>query len=101
MRKWPINMASGVSPGDAQEYCVRHQEWQRLRLWLKTQDTAGKLDALWKWYSEGRIEIFERRTKVTLQEGRNWVREIQVTNYLGALRRGGQLDMNNAVKKER
>lgn len=101
MRQWPIEMPAGISPGDAQEFCVRHEEWQRLRLWLKTQDTEEKLKALLVWYQEGKVTIFERRQTVVVREERDWVRRLQVTNYLGALRRGGQLDMQNRVNRER
>lgn len=101
MQQWPGKMDAGISPGDAQEYCVRHETWQRLRIWLKTQDTEGKLNALWRWYTDGVIDIYERQRKVTLTETREWIRKLQVTNYLGALRRGGQLDMDNRLKKAR
>jgi hypothetical protein len=101
MRRWPIAIPAGISPADAQEYCVQHAEWQRLRLWLKTQNTEGKLAALWEWYTDGVVFIYERRQKVVVCETQGWIRKLQVTNYLGALRRGGQLDMHNAIKRER
>lgn len=83
---------SGYSPAHVQLHCVRNKPWQRFRLMLKGKTTAEKLHLLRCWY-DGKLADCGLMTR--------WEREVQVGNYLGALRRGGQLDMNNRIKRFR
>lgn len=86
MKKWPMDLMP-VQPGyyapDVQQYCVRDAMWQEFRKKMKGVPTEQKLDMLKEWWS-----------KNLHAPGRT---EVQVGNYLGALRRGGQLNMNNEV----
>lgn len=81
---------SGYPPEQVQKHCVRNKAWQRFRLMLKGKTTAEKLHLLRCWY-DGKLADCGLMTK--------WEREVQVGNYLGALRRGGQLDMHNVIKR--
>jgi hypothetical protein len=76
---------AGYPQDDVQRYCVRDGHWQRFRLKLKGLSTVEKLDRLERWWDDN--QLYPGRT------------EVQVGNYLGALRRGGQLDMNNKVQR--
>ena len=68
-----------------------HAAWQYFRLkFLKGAPTREKLRLLEEWY-DGKHVSTPGSTK--------WQREVQVGNYLGALRRGGQLDQDNRVRK--
>lgn len=97
MDAWPYEVAAGISPHDAQVYCVKHSEWQKVRLHMKGMPTRQKLDVLGSWYDHGTC-FLKDGSQAT--EPRRAIRELQVVNYLGALRRGGQLDAENKVKKE-
>ena len=81
---------SGYNPQDVQRICVRNRKWQAFRLSLKGKSTRDKLARLAEWY-----DGFWPDT----QGSSKWEREVQVGNYLGALRRGGQLNMNNEVQR--
>lgn len=81
----------GFDKATVHRYCVdvRHNEvadWQSVRLSMKGRYTYQKLHILRDWYLK-RKSIDERATIV------------QVYNYLGALRRGGQLDAQNRIRK--
>jgi hypothetical protein len=87
---WIYDVDRGISPEDAQEHCVRHEAWQDVRLSMKGKTTARKLMICLNWFegtAYGASQVDER------------IRRMQVTNYLGALRRGGQLDDNNMIRK--
>lgn len=81
---------SGYNPQDVQRI-VYTKGWQRFRLSLKGLSTQLKLDKLVEWY--------DGNTKLDAIHYTKWEREVQVGNYLGALRRGGQLNMNNEVQR--
>jgi hypothetical protein len=87
-KKRPTN--GGYSPELVQEFCVRHAAWQKIRLWMKGKDTTDKLGMLETWWDQ---HIIDGRVM--------WATEVQVGNYLGALRRGGQLDNENRIRKAR
>jgi hypothetical protein len=78
---------SGYNPQDVQRYCVQAPRWQKFRLSLKGLPTELKLALLAMYYNDNSRPYSK------------WEREVQVGNYLGALRRGGQLDMQNRVKR--
>lgn len=78
------------SPQQVQKYCVQDAEWQKFRLSLKGQSTTDKLDRLvayWRVNMNGASAEREIRIRC------------QVTNYLYALKRGGQLGENLEAKK--
>jgi hypothetical protein len=80
----------GYEPATVQKICVQDRWWQEFRLSMKGKPTRIKLDMCAMWY-DGETAHSAERTK--------WEREVQVGNYLGALRRGGQLDDSNQVRK--
>ena len=79
MLQWPYNTIS-LSPSEIQR-AVQDEAWQKFRRSLKGHPTAVKLDKLYNWWADH-----------PTRDG-----EVQVTNYLNALKRGGQLDMNLRV----
>lgn len=83
----------GYNQALVQIWCVRHAEWQRLRLHMKGKTTSQKLDLLHQWWDK-----YYGQQK--LEKSGIDVCAIQVGNYLGALRRGGQLDDMNRIRKE-
>ncbi len=95
LRQWTGSIAAGISPQDAQVHCVQHADWQRVRLYMKGKTTEEKLDICKCWYDNGFFRVTNSR------EADFRIRDMQVANYLGALRRGGQLDMDNKIRKER
>lgn len=80
---------AGYSPETVQEFCVRNQDWQQVRLSMKGKPTHEKLVILEAWWERH----LQPNNRVRYQC------EVQVGNYLGALRRGGQLDANNQIRK--
>lgn len=66
------------------KYAVNNHEWQKFRLSLKGKSTFDKLTALDRW-----IEQSEDK----------YIAYIQVNNYLGALKRGGQVSAKGEVLK--
>jgi len=69
---------------------VEDEEWQRFRKKLKGLQTSEKLD-----------KLYARLEQVLITSSRDVFRkyEVQIDNYLNALRRGGQLDSNNRVQR--
>ena len=88
MHEWPKHrrVERGYPPADVQKHCVHNPKWQLVRLSMKGKPTAEKLDILSTWW-ETQLGYAPYAT------------EVQVGNYLGALRRGGQLDSENRVRK--
>lgn len=86
MKRWP----HAVLPTTAKEIEVFTQdaEWQRVRLSLKGQTTERKLLTLDAW-----------RTRKLVQGQLPRDRQVQIDNYLNALRRGGQLGSDLKVLK--
>lgn len=91
MTEWPsdLRVERGYTPSDVQKYCVRDDTWQKRRLSMKGLPTHKKLAILrdW-WFNAPRLGGYDTH-----------VVEVQVGNYLGALRRGGQLNERNQVRK--
>lgn len=83
---WTFGAERGWPPDLVQRFCVQDPAWQKVRLSMKGIPTHEKLKILWSWYVGRTPE----------NDGR---RRCQVDNYLGALRRGGQLDDNNMIRK--
>lgn len=83
MKQWTSCVGS-YTKEEVQAYCVMHGDWQHFRRSLKGLPTEVKLDQLAKWYDR-RVDMQPRMTTV------------QVDNYINALKRGGQLDMDLKV----
>ena len=75
-----------TSPEEVEEFCVGDEDWQAFRRTMKGMPTTVKLEMLDRWFLKNVIEK-PRRTQV------------QVDNYLKALKRGGQLGMNLEVRR--
>lgn len=95
MTEWPYQVADGASPGLVKMYCVDTtepfvQRWQDTRLSMKGKPTHQKLDILMAWWYKFKDHHDERVQRAV---------GVQVVNYLGALRRGGQLNEHNQVRK--
>jgi len=65
---------------------IADPEWQKFRVSLKGEDTVAKLGALCVWQAAHK---YSRKSVV------------QVENYLNALKRGGQLNVDGTIKRER
>lgn len=99
MDRWPHKGPAGFDKETVHRYCVdtSHHEvanWQRIRLSMKGKPTDEKLAILDAWWS--------RHSSIKEEDGSLVVERavfVQVFNYLGALRRGGQLDAENRVRK--
>lgn len=98
---WPYNhlVQRGYPPDLVKKYCVDNAEWQKFRLSLKGLNTCDKLELLIIWFEE-------RQKLAQTDSSRDYTDtllavEVQVGNYLGALRRGGQLDSVNRLRKAR
>lgn len=83
MPRWPFKVESYLVM-EVQEYCVRDAEWQKFRKSLKGLNTLEKLYKLQSWILH---HPHQRRAQV------------QVDNYINALKRGGQLDMEGNIKR--
>lgn len=88
MNKWPYTVKT-YSPEEVQKYCVGDPKWQKFRRSLKGLPTTMKLDKLAEW-RKGHLFIFETPTRES---------QVQVDNYVNALKRGGQLNMNCEVQR--
>lgn len=71
------------------EFCVKDAEWQRFRLTLKGVPTTKKL------------EMLQIRRLYRLRQDSTLPRryQVQIDNYINALKRGGQLNMKLEVQK--
>jgi len=98
--QWPHNdlVEDGYPPYLVQEHCVRNEDWQRIRLSMKGLPTHEKLLVLKKWW-DGQYLVASSFPTACERSALWTATQIQVGNYLGALRRGGQLDSLNRIKK--
>lgn len=98
-------VARGYSPHDVRIHCVENGEWQKIRLSMKGVDTTEKLSILEAWWDKqmAEAERLDNEGGVGVLRSAALVKatEIQVGNYLGAIRRGGQLDDDNRIRKAR
>lgn len=94
MVEWAHNdlVQRGYNQSLVQVHCVRDAAWQKCRLSMKGVTTSEKLAILHAWWDRHHGKAFT-------SAGTD-ICEIQVSNYLGALRRGGQLDDENRLRKE-
>jgi hypothetical protein len=72
---------------------VDDRGWQEFRLSLKGLPTEIKLDRLWNYLYNNPPSM----TNSQELDSAFYDRSVRVANYLAALRRGGQLNMNNEV----
>lgn len=88
---------------DTVAYCVYenedHADWQQFRVSLKGMTTAQKLYMLRVY----RGHMYNVKAGTIWCDRMRWtsVIDCRVDNYIGALRRGGQLDENNIIVKGR
>lgn len=92
---WIYDAEASWPPDLVQKYCVQDEEWQGIRLSMKGVPTHEKLAILKEYYERKGCFLVDRVVRGMTHE-----RYLcQVDNYLGALRRGGQLDMGNMIRK--
>lgn len=91
---------SSYDAGQVQIHCVKNPNWQKIRLSMKGIDTSAKLEVLEAWWD---AMLTQARTAIDTATYRRVLNalETQVGNYLGALRRGGQLNDDNQIRKAR
>ena len=92
--RWPFVGPAGFDHATVKRYCVDTSyeevaEWQRVRLSMKGVPTYEKLAILKAHWDKHKVHDGSVTTAC----------HVQVYNYLGALRRGGQLDANNRVRR--
>jgi len=85
MNQWTKQFPK-YTPEEVQLYCVKDTSWQNFRRSLKGKPTAEKLDRL-------ELYIQDMTESVAMPRGV----EVQVSNYISALIRGGQLDAEGKV----
>lgn len=101
----------GYNPHDVRIHCVDNGAWQKIRLSMKGVDTYEKLMILEAWWDKQMAEADRLFESYHLHGGSEndahranallWATEVQVGNYLGAIRRGGQLNDDNLIRKAR
>lgn len=96
--RWPFTGPAGFDHATVKRYCVDTSyeevaEWQRVRLSMKGVPTHEKLAILKAWWDKNPKAGLADYSDVS------YSCFVQVYNYLGALRRGGQLDANNRVRR--
>lgn len=87
---WTYDAERGWNPALVQKYCVQDPQWQQIRLSMKNKPTVEKLIILDNW-RETNLKAYDGKLPEAVQ--------CQIDNYLGALRRGGQLDDQNRIRK--
>jgi len=87
MIRWPYKLVE--CPPEAVKDAVADDYWQRYREGLKGLSTEQKLDKLRSYLDDG--ILWSRDTTGYLQY------ELRVSNYINALKRGGQLDSDLKV----
>ncbi len=87
MLSWPHT----VKPMTKEEILssTADSDWQSFRVTMKGMTTSEKLDRL----------SFYRMTKLLPDDSLQRVHEVQIDNYINALKRGGQLNSNLGVVK--
>lgn len=88
MNQWPHPVKS-YTVEEVKQFCVKDSHWQVFRLHLKGWPTTSKLEMLETWL-KGNGHSTNSNLRAT---------EVQVDNYLNALKRGGQLDMQLRVQR--
>jgi len=96
MYMWPHNeqISAGYDKDTVRKHCVENANWQKIRLSMKGVATHVKLKICKDWWDKQR-----EAARIENDQDLWWATEVQIGNYLGALRRGGQLDGSNQVRK--
>jgi len=90
MQEWPY--ALGTYNHDlVRVFCVQDQSWQKVRLSMKGISTPDKLKVLAAY----RAECIENDRHGMLTQRY----QVQIDNYINALKRGGQLTMDLKVQR--
>ena len=90
---------AGYPPQDVRMHAVENRKWQVCRLSMKGKTTTVKLTILENWWDRGMREAQEIND-INRAKAAKYAVEVQVGNYLGALKRGGQLNDDNQIRKE-
>ena len=83
------------TPEEVRLFCVLDANWQEFRLSLKGLSTFVKLANLERW----RMLHAEQATSRSGTEKLSRRVEVQIDNYINALKRGGQLDLECKVRR--
>jgi hypothetical protein len=94
MQQWYFQQYT-YSPDEVQVHCVQDEAWQKFRKTLKGMPTTLKLDRLEAWIYTN--TLVEEGASSHLIKGRKI--QVQVSNYINALKRGGQLSMDLKVQR--
>lgn len=70
-------------------WAIKDDEWQAFRRSLKGLSTVQKLRKLHWWLSQSLFDFDKDHRK----------RQVQVMNYINALKRGGQLDRDGYIQR--
>ena len=97
--KWVYQIQT-YSPTEVKVFCVQDREWQGFRLSLKGMSTQKKLSMLYA----RRAGLMRKSIKCVsaLCDDRDGLcrrHQVQIDNYLNALKRGGQLGLEAQVLK--
>lgn len=90
---------AGYPPQDVRMHAVEHRRWQNTRLSMKGKTTAVKLTILERWW-DVEMRAAEQIVQPQRAKAAAYAVEVQVGNYLGALKRGGQLNDDLLIRKE-
>jgi len=92
--RWPLSVTQW--PQSQVQYCVYDAEdarkWQLFRVSLKHEGTQGKLQMLLAYFVD---ECFYHKDDPI----RSQREKVRIDNYIGALRRGGQLNEHMEIVK--
>jgi hypothetical protein len=84
------------SPDEVRKYCVQDSNWQVFRICLKGLSTYVKLANLERWRS---VHLVHGQKGADGQYILPRRQQVQIDNYINALKRGGQLDMECKVQR--
>ena len=84
---WPFEVKH-VAKKEIEQYCP-DPDWQKVRLSMKGTSTQEKMQILNRWRNRHLInqEFLPRKI------------EVQIDNYVNALKRGGQLDVEGNIQR--
>lgn len=89
MNHWPHKMGT-YNHDLVRTFCVQDADWQKVRLSMKGIPTTDKLKVLDAY----RTECIELSGGILTHR-----HQVQIDNYINALKRGGQLDMELRVQR--
>lgn len=96
--RWVYKIES-YSPEEVKAFCVRDREWQSFRLSMKGKPTHKKIRMLYARRA-GLMNTHLKCDHLLCESGKLCRRhQVQIDNYLNALKRGGQLGMEAQVLK--